>query len=75
VRGWKPRVSGDIRLQEGPDGGIGRRARLRIWWSNPCGFESLSGHLQAFDDEVFATGMNFERLRARGFTRIGDLLY
>ena len=18
---------------------------LRIWWSNPCGFESLSGHL------------------------------
>ncbi len=26
-----------------PDGGIGRRARLRIWWSNPCGFESLSG--------------------------------
>jgi hypothetical protein len=31
--------------------------------------------LQAFDDEVFATGMNFERLRARGFTRIGDLLY
>ena len=26
-----------------PDGEIGRRARLRIWWSNPWGFESLSG--------------------------------
>jgi hypothetical protein len=26
-------------------GGIGRRARLRIWWSNnPCGFESLPEH-------------------------------
>lgn len=26
-------------------GGIGRRARLRIWWNNnPCGFESLPEH-------------------------------
>jgi hypothetical protein len=28
-----------------PDGEIGRRARLRIWYRKVCGFESLSGHL------------------------------
>jgi hypothetical protein len=25
-------------------GGIGRRARLRIWWGNPCEFESRLSH-------------------------------
>gem|GEM_PF-1385775 len=25
-------------------GGIGRRARLRIWWGDPWGFESLHPH-------------------------------
>src|SRR6476619_6495235 len=35
--------------QQSPGGGIGRRARLRIWWSNPCGFESLSGHCCALE--------------------------
>jgi hypothetical protein len=35
-------------MMVGPGGGIGRRARLRIWWSNPCGFESLSGHCSVF---------------------------
>ena len=28
----------------GGDGVIGSRARLRIWWREPCGFESHSPH-------------------------------
>ncbi len=28
----------------GESGGTGRRARLRIWWSDPWGFKSLLSH-------------------------------
>jgi hypothetical protein len=31
-------------------GGIGRRARLRIWWGNPCEFESRLSHHRIFPD-------------------------
>lgn len=34
----------DIFLLRG-SGGTGRRARLRIWWGNPSGFESRLSHL------------------------------
>lgn len=27
-----------------PGGGIGRHARLRIWYRKVCGFDSLPGH-------------------------------
>jgi hypothetical protein len=40
-----PEEKRDYQVTLRPDGGIGRRARLRIWWSNPCGFESLSGQV------------------------------
>ena len=44
ARGLGPRLAPLPRRTRCPGGGIGRRARLRILWGNPCWFDSSPGH-------------------------------
>lgn len=41
---WKERIRRNLASSCRPDGEIGRRARLRIWFRKECGFKSLFGH-------------------------------
>ena len=40
-------------------GGIGRRARLRIWWFRPCRFESYQAHTHTPDNIIILSGVFF----------------